>query len=332
MFVHKRNPLDPVGGAETPESVALNRRRFMKTAALAAGAGALGIGAFALWREFRATDEEVLRRGAVVPPEDADLATLYPAPRDDRFAYDRLETDEAAAARYTNFYEFSRRKSTWRYVDAFQTRPWSVSVEGHCRRPFRLNTDELLSRYRDALVERQYRHRCVETWAMAVPWTGIPLARILRDADPLASATHVQFDSFDRPAQAPGMAATPRFPWPYTEGLTIREAVNDLALLATGMYGHPLLKQHGAPIRLVVPWKYGYKSIKSVQRIVLTDREPATFWSTLDPAAYPFQSNVDPTVPRPWPQKEERMLGTSTRHATQLYNGYGEYVAHLYDV
>ena len=183
--------------------------------------------------------------------------------------------------------------------------------------------------YADALVERQYRHRCVERWAMAVPWTGIPLARLLKDADPLPTATHVRFVSFNRPDQASQQQSS-EFPWPYVEGLTIAEAMNDLTLLATGVYGRPLIKQHGAPVRLVVPWKYGFKSIKSIDQIEFVDHEPATFWTTLSPGAYPFESNVEPNVPIPWPQHEEWMLGTKEVFPTQLYNGYSDQVASLY--
>ena len=165
---------------------------------------------------------------------------------------------------------------------------------------------------------------------MALPWTGVPLAAVLKAADPLSQATHVRFVSFERPSEAPNQAAKNEYPWPYTEGLTIDEAKNDLTLLAVGVYGQPLLKQHGAPIRLVVPWKYGYKSAKSIVSIELVGGEPATFWNTLNPAAYPFESNVDPDVPRPWDQSFERMLGSGEHRPTQKYNGYEKYVAALY--
>jgi len=164
---------------------------------------------------------------------------------------------------------------------------------------------------------------------MAVPWTGVPMAKIIQDADPLPRATHVMFVSFMRPEQATQQQGD-EYPWPYTEGLTLPEATNELALLATGIYGQPLLKQHGAPIRSVVPWKYGFKSIKSIQRIEFVDHEPPTFWNTIAPDAYPFEANVEPDVPRPWPQHTERMLGSGAIFPTQLYNGYAEYVTDLY--
>lgn len=329
MFIHKPDPLAPLGGAETPESVALNRRAWLKRAALGVGLASGAGGAWALANRFVATDEQVLAGGQAKPlPEQ--LAALYPALHEDRFQYDRPETVEAAAARYTNFYEFSSFKSNWRRVAKFQPAPWTLTVTGLCRRPIELDLDDFLWQFRDELLERQYRHRCVETWAMAIPWTGIPLGKIIAAADPLPTATHVKFVSFNRPDQAPGMSWSGHYPWPYTEGLTLPEAVNELTLLATGMYGHPLLKQHGAPIRLVVPWKYGYKSIKSIERIELVASEPATFWNTLAPSAYPFQSNVEPDVSRPWPQDMEWMLGTEERFPTLLYNGYADYVAMLY--
>ena len=328
MFIRKRNPLDPTGGTETPEKLVSGRRRFLAKAA--AGAGILAAAGYAGWRRFRGSDKEVVERGLAQAAVEDKFAKFYPAQRDRRFEYNRAETIEADAARYTNFYEFSRFKWSWRLVDGFTTDPWTMTIDGLCRNPIQLEIGEFLARYADDLVERQYRHRCVETWAMAIPWTGIPLARVLKDADPLASATHVRFVSFNRPDEAPGIADLADAPWPYVEGLTLAEATNALTLLATGMYGHALLKQHGAPVRLVVPWKYGYKSIKSIERIELVDREPATFWDTVNRAAYPFEANVEPDVPRPWPQSSERMLGSGETFATQLYNGYAEYVAGLY--
>jgi sulfoxide reductase catalytic subunit YedY len=329
MFIHQPDPFAPRGGTETPERVFFNRRRWLQIVGLGGGSAILG-GYFA-WRLLGGgEDAKVLAAGHWPPESERKFAAYYPAVRDDRFTYGRAETQPAAAARYTNFYEFSRFKWCWKYVGDFQPDPWTISVSGLCRNPLQLDLEAFHRQFQSDLVERQYRHRCVERWAMAVPWTGIPLATLLKVADPLAEATHVRFISFSRPSEAPHQAVSGEFPWPYAEGLTLAEATNDLALLAVGVYGRPLLKQHGAPIRLVVPWKYGYKSIKSVERIELVSREPATLWSTLNPAAYPFESNVDPAVPRPWNQSEERMLGTDARLPTQKYNGYGEWVAPLY--
>src|SRR5262249_53435977 len=190
------------------------------------------------------------------------------------------------------------------------------------------DVDDLLRQY--PLEERVYRHRCVEAWAMVVPWTGFALAEVLRKAEPLPEARFVRFVTFDRPEQA-GRPENRGHPWPYTEGLTLAAATNELAFLATGMYGHPLRKQHGAPVRLVLPWKYGFKSAKSLARIELTVEQPATFWNTLVPHEYDFAANVNPQVPHPRSsQASERMLGSGEPRPTQLYNGYAEWVAGLY--
>jgi len=324
MFIRKRRSFDPVGGKETPREVVLGRRKWLAIAG--AGATSLAAAGYAGWRRLSGSDD-----GVIVPGTGAvRLARFFPCTRDTRFQFGRPPTREPDAARHTNFYEFSALKWCWRCVEKFQTDPWTIHIDGLCRRPIKLDIADFLSRYADDLTERQYRHRCVETWAMAVPWTGVPLVRVLNDVDPLGTATHVRFISFNRPQEADGMASHPSFPWPYVEGLTIAEAKNDLVLLSTGMYGHPLLKQHGAPLRLVVPWKYGYKSIKSIVRIQLLDHQPAALWTTMSPQAYPFESNVDPAVARPWPQHTERMLGSGDRYPTQRYNGYEEYVADLY--
>ena len=289
-----------------------------------------GVG-YSLWRRgANGLDDQVLTAGRWSPAAEQKYAAYYPARRDEQFTYGRAETAAAEAARYTNFYEFSRFKWCWKYVERFQPDPWTIEVGGLCRNPLKLDLEQFHQQFRAEIVERQYRHRCVERWAMAVPWAGIPLAAIVKAADPLAQATHLRFTSFQRPSEAPHQAQSNEFPWPYTEGLTIAEAASELPLLAVGVYGRPLLKQHGAPLRLVVPWKYGYKSIKSVERIDILGREPATFWSTLNPSAYPFESNVDPKIARPWDQSHETMLGTGERRPTEKFNGYAQWVAKLY--
>jgi sulfoxide reductase catalytic subunit YedY len=241
---------------------------------------------------------------------------------------DRSLTNEIDAARYCNFYEFTSTKQVWRQVSPFQPVPWTLEVSGLVARPRTFDLDDLLHAF--PLEERNYRHRCVETWAMAIPWTGFPLAALVRQVEPLANARFLRFVTFQRPGEASRQGSSE--PWPYTEGLTLAEATNELTFLATGMYGHPLLKQHGAPVRLVVPWKYGFKSAKSLVRIEFTDRQPATFWNTLVPHEYDFQANVNPQVPHPrWSQAREKMLGTGEVRATQIYNGYGEWVAKLYE-
>jgi len=309
----------------TPEHVVLSRRRWLKRL----GLGSLGVttaGALGTWWWWTSgTDEDVLASGRVVTPG----LDLYPAKRHANFTeLDRPLTTETAAARYCNFYEFSLTKQVWRWVEPFEPVPWTLDVTGLVAKPRRFDLDDLLHAF--PLEERLYRHRCVEAWAMAVPWTGFPLSALLRQVEPLPGARFVRFVTFERPDQAARQKNASE-PWPYTEGLTLSEAGNELAFLATGMYGHPLLKQHGAPVRLVVPWKYGFKSAKSLARIELTAEQPATFWNTLVPREYDFSANVNPDVPHPrWSQKRERMLGTNEMRSTQRFNGYGEWVASLY--
>jgi sulfoxide reductase catalytic subunit YedY len=306
----------------TPESAVINRRRWLKRVGYGAVTLAAGGGA---WLWYQGTDKEVIGRGKYIGPG----ADLYPFAVNPQFSdAERAVSPEPAIARYCNFYEFSSTKQVWRYVAPFQPIPWSVEVTGLVAKPKTYDIDDLVRTF--PLEERIYRHRCVETWAMVVPWTGFALASLLCAAEPLPGARFVRFAGFDRPGEASRQTKRSE-PWPYTEGLTLAEATNELAFLATGMYGHPLLKQHGAPIRLVVPWKYGYKSAKSIVRIELTEKQPATFWNTLVPREYDFQANVNPQVRHPrWSQAHEHMLGTGETIPTQLYNGYGEWVAGMY--
>jgi sulfoxide reductase catalytic subunit YedY len=307
----------------TPESVLKSRRRFLTWAGVGSIAVAGGTGLW--WWTQKGADDDVIGAGIV----DAQDGELYPAKLNPQFRdLDRALTDRAEAARYCNFYEFSMNKDVWRSVGPFQPTPWTIEVSGLVAKPQTFDLDDLL--YSFALEERRYRHRCVETWAMAVPWTGFPLAELVRKVEPLANAKYLRFVTFQRPEQA----SRQRYkfePWPYTEGLTLAEATNELAFLATGIYGHPLLRQHGAPIRLVVPWKYGFKSAKSIERIEFTDKQPPTFWNTMAPREYGFEANVNPDQPHPrWSQATEKMLGTGERRPTQIYNGYGEWVGKLY--
>ncbi|MEW4529972.1 protein-methionine-sulfoxide reductase catalytic subunit MsrP [Maioricimonas sp. JC845] len=316
----------------TPESVFFDRRRhrreFLRT--VMAGSLSVGIGGV-LSGCSRPTDEQLEEAGRVEPlPEE--FTALYPAERNTAFEYGRPETDKRAAAEYTNFYEFtgpSQWKDTYNYVDKFEPTPWAVEIGGLVSKPQTLDLDDLYRKL--SLEERAYRHRCVETWAMCVPWTGFRLRDLLALAEPQPAAKYVAMETFHRPDQAPYVPKNSSYPWPYQEGLTIDEATNELAFIALGVYGEPLPKQHGAPLRLVIPWKYGFKSIKSIVKITLTDEQPATFWNTLVPNEYDFQANVDPDVPHPrWSQKTEWMLGTKERYPTKTYNGYGEYVGGLY--
>ena len=241
---------------------------------------------------------------------------------------ERAITDPAVAARYNNFYEFTSSKDVWRHVADFRVDPWSVEVAGLVARPRVYSLEDLL---RLPQEERVYRHRCVEAWSMVVPWRGFPLARLLTAAEPLHAARYVRFVSFHDPRIQDVVRARPWDPWPYVEGLRLDEAMHDLTFVATGIYGRALAKQHGAPVRIVVPWKYGYKSPKSVVRIELVAERPRTFWETLGPVEYPFESNVDPSTPHPrWSQATERLIGTWDVRRTLAFNGYGDAVRQLY--
>ena len=245
-------------------------------------------------------------------------------------------TPETVAARYNNFYEFGSSKNIWRRAQALPTDPWTVEVTGLVNSPKSYDLDDLNSKF--PLEERVYRFRCVEAWAMVVPWLGFPMHLLMEDVDPTSAAKFVRFESFYDPSitTGPTFPRPSALPWPYQEALRIDEMANELAFFAVGIYGHSLPKQHGAPIRMVVPWKYGFKGAKSIVKIEFVAEQPATFWNTLAPEEYGFISNVDPGVPHPrWSQAEERLIGEGpgwgwTRQPTLPYNGYEEFVAHLY--
>ncbi|NNF05122.1 MAG: protein-methionine-sulfoxide reductase catalytic subunit MsrP [Candidatus Eisenbacteria bacterium] len=238
----------------------------------------------------------------------------------------RALTSSSDALSHNNFYEFSEDpKSIWCLSRNFQTKPWSVNISGACEKQGDFNLESILTL--SPPEERVYRHRCVEAWAMTVPWIGYSLRHFIDWCAPTNDATHVRFVSaFDASTMK-----NVNFIWPYYEGLRLDEARHDLALLATGMYGRELSPQNGAPLRLVLPWKYGYKSIKSIASVEFLKAEPSTFWRDIDQNEYPFLSNVDPTRPHTfWSQETERLLGTTDRVPTLPYNGYGEWVAYLY--
>ncbi|MEA2490941.1 MAG: methionine sulfoxide reductase catalytic subunit [Acidobacteriota bacterium] len=293
----------------TPESVYLSRRTFLASAlAVAACAGP--------------PRAEVAR---TIPP----AAAPYPVPRNNRFTLDCPLTDELTAAAYNNFYEITPTKEVWRGAGSMAIDPWSVEVTGLVARPRRFSLDELLRIM--PLEERLYRHRCVEAWSMAVPWSGFPLAHLLAMAEPAHAARYVRFVSMEDRERQHAIAGQASYPWPYHEALRIDEAMHELTFLATGIYGHALPKQHGAPIRLVVPWKYGYKSAKSIVRIELVAERPTTFWEAIAPVEYPFESNVDPARPHPrWSQWTEKLLGTGDIKRTLPFNGYAALVQSLY--
>lgn len=281
-------------------------RRALLAATLAAACGGPPRGA------VEATLPQEVRRGA----------------RNSKYTIDRPLTDRVVAASYNNFYEFTSGKDVWRRVGAFDVDPWTVEVTGLVARPRRYGLEDLLRLQHE---ERLYRHRCVEAWSMAVPWVGFPLSLLLRSAEPAHAARYVRFLSFADPAQQPAVRDRPWDRWPYYEGLRLDEAMHDLTFVATGVYGRVLPKQHGAPVRIVVPWKYGYKSPKSVVRIELTAERPRTFWEDMAPSEYPFESNVNPHVPHPrWSQATERLIGTFDIRRTEPFNGYGDAVRALY--
>ena len=291
----------------TPEREWMHRRRFVATLGLA------GMG----WMGGLARMDGAQKQG-------------YPYPRNKSFEATVPLTDETVAGTYNNFYEFSLdKKKVKELVGTLVTDPWPIEIRGLVEQPMTIDVAELVATM--PMEERVYRFRCVEAWAMVVPWTGFPLSKLLEKVRPKPEAKFVRFITFNRPEQAPGMARMKHYPWPYFEGLRMDEAMHPLTLLATGIYGKPMPKQHGAPIRVVVPWKYGYKSAKSIVTIELVSEQPKTFWETLAPDEYPFESNVDPKVPHPrWSQATERMIDTGDRVRTLPFNGYGETVARLY--
>jgi sulfoxide reductase catalytic subunit YedY len=325
MWMKSRRSWELEEREATPAAIFLDRRRAIAAVgigALGAALGAPGSRSFA--------QEKLPRTGATTSDAVPSVPPSSGAPvRNPHYTLDRALTDETVAARSNIFDEFgSERDRIWEIAAGFRTHPWRIHIGGKVSKALTLDVDELVRRA-GGPEERLYRHRCVETWAMAVPWLGIPMRRLVEIAEPAAAARFVRVITAARPDEMPGWYATKRV-FPYYEALTIEEATNELAFLATGIYGHPLPPQHGAPIRLVVPWKYGFKSAKSLVAFQFTTERPTTFWSELQPERYDFWSNVDPTSTKPWPQNDETMLGTGEKRATLPFNGYGDLVAGLY--
>jgi methionine sulfoxide reductase catalytic subunit len=311
MPIHRKPSWILPESATTPENVYLSRREIV--AGLGLGGVSLGL-----------SQQQSLAQ----TPDPA--ATLFPARRNGQFTLGEREiTPEAVNANYNNFYEFGETKQTAKAAEQLKTRPWSIQIEGLVEKPMTLEIDDLFKRV--AFEERLYRHRCVEAWSMNVPWTGFPLKALLDIAKPLGAARYVRFDTFMDPSMAPGQRRR-IYPWPYQDGITMAEAAHDLSFMVTGAYGKPLAKQFGAPIRLALPWKYGFKHVKSINRIVFLDKRPKGFWEALQPAEYGFWANVNPAVAHPrWSQATEEVLGTAgKRIPTLLFNGYAEEVAGLY--
>ncbi|MCG8460932.1 MAG: protein-methionine-sulfoxide reductase catalytic subunit MsrP [Holophagales bacterium] len=316
----------------TPESVFRERRRILR---------ALGLGSLALSLQTvvptaaggreeggGTEDDEALLRPAV----GKKYSDRFPAPRSKKYSLgDREITPEKIAAHYSNFYEFTTAKDrVWQLARDYPVVPWKVEVGGLVKKPRTLDLDDIFTRF--PLEERLYRFRCVERWAMQVPWVGYPLKSLIDFLEPLSTARWVRLETVMDPEGLPGQRLQGWYPWPYVEALRLDEARHDLAFVAVGSYGHPLPMQHGAPWRVITPWKYGYKSPKSLVRIELTAERPGTFWNELQPAEYGFYSNVEPHKPHPrWSQRWEQDIGTEETRETLLYNGYAEQVASLYD-
>jgi sulfoxide reductase catalytic subunit YedY len=302
-------PSPPPSSEITPQAVYLNRRAFLRAAGL--------VGASAL-----------LAACGVTPPADGTPGAT-PSPGSQTDEVGDVLTSYQAVTGYNNYYEFTTDKEgVAGLAQDFRTRPWTVEVGGLVHKPATFAIDDLLSALPQE--ERIYRLRCVEGWSMVIPWMGFELGRLLERVEPMASAAYVGFTTLMDPEQLPGQRS-PFYPWPYTEGLRLDEAGHNLTLLATGLYGESLPPQNGAPLRLVVPWKYGFKSIKSIVRIDLLDKPPATLWSSIAPNEYGFYANVNPQVDHPrWSQASERRIGEGGRRETLMFNGYADQVGGLY--
>ncbi len=310
MHVIRRRGWELPEHLATPEHLFINRRRF-----LGGTAAALAL----------APHGAVAQRISDLPDPTQDL---YPAKHNDAFVLDRPLTDEKINGSYNNFYEYGTSKGIAPAAQALKLRPWTIKIDGMVEQAREIGFDDLIRQM--PLEERLYRHRCVEAWSMTIPWTGFPFAKLVSFARPLSSAKYIRMETFLDRAMAPGQRQ-PTYPWPYVEGLTMAEATNELCFLATGAYGKPMAKQHGAPLRLAVPWKYGFKSIKSIVRFTFTDQRPKGLWEALQASEYGFWANVNPQVPHPrWSQAREELIGRSEYRPTLLFNGYAEQVAGLY--
>jgi methionine sulfoxide reductase catalytic subunit len=306
----------------TGQTTYLNRRFFMRGAILAGSVAATGL----LYRKLNPPPAMVEERpkiaGLVKPPSDQAIRS--------GFKVNEPLTSFEDITNYNNFYEFSTEKrSVASEARGFVTRPWTVSVEGLVNKPRRFDLDDLLKLAPQE--ERIYRLRCVEGWSMVIPWVGFPLNTLLAQVEPLSSASYVAFQTLFDPKQMPNQN-TGALDWPYVEGLRLDEAMHPLTILASGVYGETMPPQDGAPIRLVVPWKYGFKSIKSIVKISLVAAQPPTTWNIEAPGEYGFYSNVNPNVDHPrWSQKREHRIGEFGSRPTLLFNGYAEQVGHLYE-
>ncbi|HLF01642.1 MAG TPA: protein-methionine-sulfoxide reductase catalytic subunit MsrP [Anaerolineales bacterium] len=297
----------------TPEHLFLSRRQFIKSLGLAAGSAALAA---------CGVSPESTGTAATAVPSDLNVSADQDELGDPLTPFD-------AITNYNNYYEFSVDKQEVAVLaGGFISDPWSVQVGGRVKNPKTYTMEDLLKFEQE---ERIYRLRCVEAWSMVIPWTGFPLKKLLDEVEPTSDATYVRFETLLAPDQMPGQTSG-WYNWPYVEGLRIDEAMNELTLLATGLYGKPLPPQNGAPVRLVVPWKYGFKSIKAIVKIDLVETMPTSLWMAAAPNEYGFYSNVNPEVDHPrWSQATERRIGEFSRRPSLKFNGYEEQVAYLYE-
>ena len=334
---------EPPSSEITPESVFLGRRAFIKNGALAAGT-AVAVGSGLLWLVGQKPPPDAPEppplaqtsgsQPAGFPPagQQAAAPSSEPAGPATRGPFDTDEplTSFQSVSTYINFYEFGLDKdSPARNAHTLQTRPWTISVEGEVMKPQTIDIDTLLGWFTPE--DRIYRMRCVEAWSMVIPWLGFPLADLIKRLEPTSNAKFVEFQTLLDPEQMPGQKRSV-LDWPYVEGLRMDEAMHPLTFMAVGLYGRQLPNQNGAPLRLVVPWKYGFKNAKSIVRIRFTQEQPKTTWALAGPSEYGFYANVNPAVDHPrWSQATERRIGDLGRRKTLPFNGYAEEVASLYD-
>ena len=306
-----RKPLDIRSSEITPKEFYLNRRRFLIGAGAVAGASVLGA-----------------KFSGIMSPSEAVSANTKLSYKPGGYGTTEKQTPYNDVTNYNNYYEFSTDKyEPAKLAASFNPRPWTVKVEGLVNKPKTFDIDTLMKM---PLEERVYRMRCVEGWSMVIPWIGLPLKSLLDQVEPNSKAKYVEFTSLYDPKRFPGQQRSV-LEWPYVEGLRLDEAMNPLAILAVGLYGETLPNQDGAPIRLVVPWKYGFKGIKAIVRIRLVEQQPVSTWTKTAPNEYGFYSNVNPEVDHPrWSQAKERRIGEFFKRSTLMYNGYGDYVAYLY--
>jgi sulfoxide reductase catalytic subunit YedY len=309
----------------TSETIYYNRRSFLKSLL---GAG-IGVSLISLGGCQKSSSQNALE-------DSLDLPKLNSINKNPAFSQvERPTTDEDLAGRYNNFYEFGGSKNIWLKAQKLPLDNWKVEVSGLVKNPQTYDLDDLKKKF--PLEERIYRFRCVEAWSMVLPWIGFPMKSLIAAVEPTSKAKFVRFSSYydSNVTQGPGIHLG-GLPWPYTEGLRLEEMANELAFLAVGIYGHELPKQHGAPLRMVLPWKYGFKGAKSIVKIEFTETQPATFWNTIDAREYDFEANVNPSKPHPrWSQATEKFISKGPNLSWEIketlpYNGYGDYVASLY--